>query len=196
MSSGELFLRVLSALSPMVPGILAVLAATVAAMLVLQVLCRTTWVQDANFRLAGLFFGMTAKSGLRLGCSWTKMIFVLVFIISFRKLALINYFMILLPGLVLALSESGANKKIAGLLWLVLQTLGLLAANLICGYVLDFSAGLVFVLVYVAMGLFLGFFSVFLFLNELSTISNERDVDVRRVWGEEYEGPTGDEDEF
>ncbi len=195
MSGGEVLVRLLAGLSPMVPSILAVLVLTVLALVVLLLTCHNSWVQDGNFRVAGLFFGMTAKGGLRLSCAWLKLIFLLVFIVGFQKLELLNYFMVLVPGLILALSDSSGKKILSGLAWLALQIAGLLATNLICGYIREFSAGIVFLLVYIAMGLFLAFFSIFLFLNELSDISGARDIDPRSVWNEEDERELRDEEQ-
>ncbi|MBS6398146.1 MAG: hypothetical protein KH452_13530 [Clostridiales bacterium] len=182
MSITELLFRLLAALRPMLPGMIAAVAATLAALVILYVLCRTAWVPDKGFRLAGLFFGLDGRGAVQLACAWLKLIFLIVFVVGFQKLELLNYLMLLLPGLVLALSDRGVSRQGGSLLWLLLQMVGLVSANLICGYIRDMSGGLGFILLYVAMGLFLILFSVYLFLNDLAGISEGRDVDARQIW--------------
>jgi len=182
MSPIELLLRTLRILRPILPGLAAVLAATLAAMTGLYLLCRDVWVQDKRFRLAGLFFGLSRRGCLCLACSWIKLIFLFVFVLGFQKLSLLHYLMVLFPGAILALAGSGARKRAGALLWLGLQLEGLLCANLICGYILDLNAGIGFLLVYGAMGVFLLLFSVYLFLTELAAISGQRDLDAKKFW--------------
>ena len=79
--------------------------------------------------------------------------------------------------------EKKAARAMANLLWAMLDLLGLLSANLVCGYVLDMDGGMGFVLLYVAMGLFLALFNIYLFLNELDYISDQRSVDPEQIWG-------------
>ena len=71
--------------------------------------------------------------------------------------------------------------------WLLLQFAGLLSVNLICGYIRDMAGGVGFVLLYLVMGLFLALFSVYLFLNEVNTISVQRDVDAEQIWSQSAE---------
>lgn len=187
----EFLLRVLSALRPMLPGLLAAGLATLLALIVLFFLCRNAWLPDSRFRLAGLFFGLDRRGRIRLACAWVKLIFSLVFVVGFQRL-LLQYLMFLLPGALLALSDAGLQKKASSLFWLTLQTVGLLSTNLICGYIQEMGMDVGFFLVYMAMGLFLILFSAYLFLNELAAISIQRDVDARRIWGGEDEGESAE----
>ena len=49
------------------------------------------------------------------------------------------------------------------------------------------AGGVGFVLLYLVMGLFLALFSVYLFLNEVNTISVQRDVDAEQIWSQSAE---------
>ncbi len=187
MNISELILRTLAELEPMVPGLLCAAGATILLLPLLYLRCRKVWMEDRGFAMAGLFFGLDGVGRLRLSCSWLKLVFLIVFIVGFRKLELLNYLMLLLPGLILALTDDSLTKILGGLLWLCLEAAGLLSANMICGYILDMSGSMGFLMVYVAMGLFLVLFGFYLFLNELSGISVQRDVDAGEVWGEVYE---------
>ena len=67
---------------------------------------------------------------------------------------------------------------------------GLLAVNLICGYIKDMAGGAIFVVLYVIMGLFLAMFSVYLFLVELNTLSSGREVTAEQLAREQQEAHT------
>lgn len=182
MSILELLLRLLWALRPMLSGITAAAAATLLVLPGLLVCCKTTWVRNRSFRIAGLFFGLSGKEILGLTCAWLKLIFVLTFILSFQKLDLLHYWMLFLPGGMAVLCTPTVSRKLSGIFWLVLQSSGLLSVNLVCGYIRDLDGGTGFFLIYVAMGLFLSLFSVYLFLAELGALSAGRSVSARKIW--------------
>ena len=81
-----------------------------------------------------------------------------------------------------ALCAEGVKGRLGSLLWLLLQLAGLVSVNLICGFIRDMAGSGGFILIYVAMGLFLILFSVYLFLNEINSISMQRDVDAEALW--------------
>ena len=182
MSILELLLRVFSELKPILPAMIAAVASTLLALVVLLVCSKNVWLESRRFHLVGLFFGLNGRSSLRLACVWLKLIFLVVFVVGFQKLTLLHYLTFLLPGLIAALCGAGFFGRISSLFWLMLQAVGLISVNLICGYIRDLAGGVGFVLVYVAMGVFLVLFSVYLFLNEVNTISMQRDIDAERVW--------------
>lgn len=166
----------------MLPAITAAAAATLLVLPGLLVCCRTAWLRSRSFRIAGLFFGLTGKEVLGLACGWLKFIFMLTFILGFQQMSLLHYWMLLLPGVLAALCAPSLSRKLSGLFWLMLQTVGLLSVNLVCGYIRELDGGLGFFLVYVAMGLFLTLFSVYLFLMELGALSAGRSVSAKEIW--------------
>ncbi len=187
MSVVEFLLRVLSELKPLLPCMTAAAVLTAIALVFLLLYSRNIWVDSHRFRLAGLFFGLNGRCSLRLACAWLKLIFLLVFVLGFQKLGLLHYLVFLIPGIISALCAGGIGGRISSLLWLVLQGVGLLSVNLICGYIRDLSGTAGFLLIYAAMGLFLILFSVYLFLNEVNSISVQRDVAAPQVWTQDEE---------
>lgn len=187
MSAAELILRTLAQLRPALPALIAAVAATICAGLALTIYVHGAWVQEKRFALAGLFFGMGKRDSVRLSCVWIRLVFTLVFLIGFQKLDLLHYELFLLPGLLFILTEKKLTRAGTDLLWLALDLLGLLSANLVCGYVRDMDGGLGFLLLYIAMALFLVLFNIYLFLNELDHISDQRAVDPERIWGRKAE---------
>ena len=164
MSVVEFLLRVLSELKPLLLCMTTAVALTAAALVFLLLYSRNVWVDSRRFRLAGLFFGMNGRCSLRLACVWLKLIFLLI------------------TGGISALCAEGVKGRLGSLLWLLLQLAGLVSVNLICGFIRDMAGSGGFILIYVAMGLFLILFSVYLFLNELNSISMQRDVDAEALW--------------
>lgn len=187
MSIKEFLLRVFYELKPILPELLAAVILTVLILPVLTMLCKSTWVCDRGFRIGSLFFGLTKREILRLSCAWLKLIFLLTFIISFKKMNLLGYWIFLFPSLLAALYGEGYAKKLGGLLWTALQTAGLLSANLICGYILDMDGSIGFLVVYVAMGMFLFLLGIYLFLLELDGISGARLIEAKKVWSDASE---------
>ena len=82
MSAKELLLRVLLELRPMLPGTAAVVAASLLVLPTLLGCCKTAWVNDPRFRVAGLFFGLTGRDACFLSCAWIKLIVMLGFIVG------------------------------------------------------------------------------------------------------------------
>ncbi len=182
MSIQEFLLRVLWELRPLLPALTSAAALTLLVLPILMTLCRRAWVCDRGFRISGLFFGLSGRESICLACAWLKLIFLLTFLVEFKKLTLLGYWALLFPGLLAALCAGTAAKKLSGLFWTLLQTAGLLSANLICGYILDMDGGVGFILVYVTMGLFLSLFSIYLFLLEVSGVSADRSVAAEQIW--------------
>lgn len=187
MSIIEFLVRILSELRPMLPGMITAVAATLIALVVLLMHSKNVWVEDRRFQLAGLFFGLDGRGSVQLACAWLKLIFLLVFVVGFQKLGLMQYLMLLLPGILGILCGKGLFRGLGDLLWLALQLAGLLSVNLICGFIRDMAGGTGFLMVYLAMGLFLMLFSIYLFLNEVNAISAQRDVDVEKIWSQSAE---------
>lgn len=174
-------LHILAQLHPLVLPVAAVALLTLLAAGVLWLLCRRAWVSDKPFRLLGLFFGLTGRGILRLACAWVKLLSVGVYVAAFQGLEPLHYSMVLLPGLICALADrpSGWAEQ---LFWLSLQSGGLVAVNLLCRFIRNMNGGSIYVLIYTAMGIFLCLFSVYLFLNELTTISRHRKIDPEKTW--------------
>ncbi len=182
MSFGEIAVRVLADIKPLLPGFIAAIVATLIAMIVISILGRHTWVGKRHFPLPSLFFSLDARGTLRIACAWLKLIFLIVFLVSFQKMVLIQYLMILLPGLLLALLAGRLSQIGSGLFWLLLQLMGLFCANMVCGYIRDMAAGIGFILVYIAISVFMALFSVYMFLLDLDSISGSRSIDANQIW--------------
>ena len=182
MSLDEFMQRILLELRPMLPALAASVILTLLVVPALMKLCRGTWVRTRGFRISGLFFGLDARDVIGLACAWLRLIFILVFIVGFQKLVLLSYWMFILPGAIGVLCAKAVSKKLSRLLWLFLQTAGLLSVNLICGYIRDMDGGTGFFVIYVTMGIFLALFSIYISLMEAGEISDGRGIDAGKTW--------------
>lgn len=185
MTNQEFALRVLYALLDLVPVLAVGLAATVLAVVCLNVLGAKAWIRDRGFAVMGLFFGLDLRGRFRLASIWLRLVFVCYFLAAFRGMSTLHYWAVVVPGLLGAFLDVGLRKWVENLFWLGIQLLGLLSANMICRFVVDMAGGPVFLMIYIAIALFLVLLSVYLFLQELGSLSDHRKVDPREVWARE-----------
>lgn len=174
MTVEEFLIRMLAAIKPMAPAAITVLAVTTALTVMLAIQARGMWVNHPHFRRLGLFFALSKNECLRLACAWIKLLLLIVYILSFRKMDGMDYILFLTPALVYALSVREPLLIPGRLLWIVLETIGLLSANLVCGYYHDMRGEPVFLIVYVVMAIFMLLFGCYLFLTEIDDISEGR----------------------
>ena len=111
---------------------------------------------------------------MRLGAAWVKLCLLLISLAAFQKLTLSHYLLLALPGLLYAIEPEAPLRTPINLLGSVMALAGLLAANIVCGYIQDLRPGAGFVVVYVFMSLFLTLYGIYLFLNELNDLSMGR----------------------
>lgn len=187
MTLQEFLLRVLYAMEALVPVLITGLVATVLMLTLLYFVSRDAWLQDRRFPIAGVLFGISGVGRFHLACVWLKLVFVAYFLVAFQIMSTMHYWIVIVPGLLASILEQGIWKKLQGLFWLVIQLIGLFSANMICRFILQMSGGIIFVLIYIAIALFLALLSLYLFLTELLSLSDRRDVDPRSVWSQEPE---------
>ncbi len=182
MSVGEVLVRILAELKPLLPSVITVVVATVLAMVYLYISGRHAWLKSKRFSLAGLFFGLDTRGIIGLSCAWLKLLLPVVYIFSFRELTVIQYLSIIVPGVILAACTGRLTKVLASLANLLLEMVGIVSASLICRYMTELRSGVVFTIIYIAIGIFLVLFAVYLFMQDLERISATRKVDAAQIW--------------
>ncbi len=183
MGPGELIIRVFSQLKPLLPSVVAVVIVTVLTMIYLYLVGRFAWLKSKKFSLASIFFGLDGIGVVHISCAWLRLLFPIIFIISFQKLVLIQYMMIIIPGLMMVFFSGSLSGALSSLFNLVLELAGIVSASLICGYITEMHAGTGFKLIYAAIGIFMILFGIYLFLQDLDRISISRKVDADHIWG-------------
>ncbi len=182
MTFGELMLRVFDQVRPLLPYMIAVIAATAAVLPVLLWLARGVWVSDERFRWMGMFFGMKKPDCVRLACAWIKLVLLISLLAAFKPMEIAHYLLFIIPGVVYALSTRELIRIPGRLIWVGLELVALLCCNLICGYIHDVDAGTGFTVVYVLMSILAALFGIYLFLTELNDISAGRSTDIENEW--------------
>lgn len=184
MSTLELLIWSVSRLKAMLPGVITAGVLTLGILIAMTVFSYGIWIQNKGFTVAGFFFGLNARGRLQVSCAWLKLVFTIVFLVSFQKMEAVNYMMLAIPGLLLVFTMKKTQILIS-LLWLLLQLAGILSSNTVCGYIREVYSGVTLVLVYIAMALFLTVFAIYMFLTEIEIISERRRVNPRKIWGGE-----------
>ncbi len=178
----EILLRVLAQVQPFLPYMAAVAAVTVAALPVLLHSGRDVWVDDKHFGWMSFFMGLSFGDCLRCACALIKLVLLLSYLVGFRKLGVLHYFMLAVPGVIYAVSLKSPLRIPGRLLWLVLEAAALTITNVICGYIRDMGAGVLFWLLYILMAVFTALFGVYIFLTEVDDISAGRSADFEKKW--------------
>lgn len=178
MTIQEFLLRMLIFVQPSIPAVLAVLLVTMVVAAVLLVRVRGLWADQKRFRWLGIFYELGTRDRLCLACSWLRLMFLLVLLVQFKKLDALSFLLFLVPALVCVLTTGKGKKIPSKLLWLAAEMVALLSSNLVCGFYHDMQGGIGFVSIYVLMALFTSLFGIYLFLMDLSDISEGRSAGI------------------
>lgn len=174
MTLQEFALRILAAIRPLIPYLVAAAAATLGALVILLAFSRDIWTRKGRFSWLSLFFDLGRGDTLRLSCVWLKLVLAVLYLLAFQKLTNVHYLLFLMPGLVWCLDPKALLRLPGRLMWLVLELAGLLSANLICGYIRDVDGSPWYWAAYVLLSIFVIQFALYLFLTEAQEVSSER----------------------
>lgn len=178
MTVREFLLRMLVAVQPVLPSVLAVLLITIAAAAVLLVQAKNLWINQKQFRWLGIFYELSAGDRVCLACSWLRLMLLLALLVQFRKLDVIGCVLFLVPALLCVLTTKKLKKIPSKLLWLAAEIVALLSSNLVCGFYHDVQAYAGYIAIYVFMALFTALLGIYLFLMDLSDISEGRSAHI------------------
>lgn len=178
MTIQEFLLRMLIFVQPSIPSVLAVLLITMMVAAVLFVRAGGLWTDQKGFRWLGIFYELGVRDRLCLACSWLRLTFLLVLLVRFKTLDALSFFLFFVPALLCVLMTRKVKKIPGKLLWLAAEAVALLSSNLVCGFYHDMQGGIGFVSIYVLMALFTSLLGVYLFLMDLSDISEGRSAAI------------------
>ena len=178
MTVQEILMRMLSFVRQSIPAAMIVVDVTMVMLVVAVIQTRGLWVNQKRFKWLGLLFCLKGRECVRLACAWIKFVIVLAFLALFENMNAAAYLMVAVPGLIYALEFAKPRRIPARLMWLLLELLGLMSTNLICGFYRDTGASLGFIIIYIVMAVFMALFACYLFLTELQEISQGRSADI------------------
>lgn len=178
MTIQEFLLRMLAAIQPVLPAVLGILLVTMIVTAVLFVQVKGLWVDQKRFRWLGVFYGLDTRGLICLSCSWLKLMLLLALLVQFQKLDVSRCILFLIPALLYIMAAAGGRKVFGKLLWLAAEVVALVSTNLVCGFYHDVQRSAVFIAIYVFMALFTALLGIYLFLMELSDISEGRSANI------------------
>jgi len=177
MTVQEFCLRLLDAVQPSIPAAMIALGLSLLAILTVVVQTHGLWVNQRRFQWLGILYGLSRWACIRLACCWVKLLLLLAYLVLFQSMSAADYLLVAVPGLICTVNVRAPLRIPVRILWLALEMLGLMSVNLVCGFYRDMDAGLIFLLIYVVMAIFMALFAWYLFMTELQEISQGRSAD-------------------
>jgi len=195
MNLGGIYLQIITKMEPVIPVMLFCLGVTIIIVGVLFIAARTVWVDEARFRLLGIFYGLNGYDCYRLSLSWVRLLMTVFFVVAFRSLDLDSnlahilrspqFSAYLLVGILYVVDFKRPKMIVKNLLWFLAVSCGLFATSIICGYMQSLAGVSIGVtLIYISMSIFMCLFALYLFLMEIETISKDRKIDSEKEYEE------------
>ena len=182
MSAWEAIVRVLAQMEPLVPYMLYAVAATIIVLPFLLLSARGLWIDRPAFRRIGMFLGLRGWDCVRLAGAWVKLLLLLAYLASFRRLDIAQYLLFLIAGTAFVISASDHARIPGRVLWLALEFIALLSCGMLGGYIHDVNGAAIYRAAYWMMAIFTALFGVYLFLTELNDISTGRRTELGCEW--------------
>lgn len=187
MNIREFFVRTVMLLRPLTVGMIVAIVATVVAFALLYWQCCKAQITEKRHRFVGIFFGLKGIGTLQLACSWLKLIFTVVALLTFSNLAPVQYLAIILPGVIYIVFGRGVFKRLVDLVWLALQTITVFGTNVVWSYYHNIVSSASMLIMFIALALFALLFALYQFWTEIAEISLRRDVQPDKVWAVDEE---------
>lgn len=175
MSTNDILLLNMYAVKPLIPCLLALLIASVAAFAIILVKSRGMWFGSKNFALS-LFSELRSVLAIKLACAWIKCVTVCFFLLSFTQLTGVHYIFVLTPCIIILLLNASLVEWVTHLVSIAIQIIGLFAANILCSYIIQFEMKLAYIFLYVLIAIVLSLYSVYIFISEIDFISARRSI--------------------
>ncbi|GEM_PF-4222899 len=168
-------IRIFASIEPAVPQVIVCFAATAVALIALMTFGDMIWINQKRFKLYGIFYGLSTYDCLRLAVSWIRLILTISIVAMFRELATIHYIVYAIEGIIFVCDIKRPSRIFINLVWFILQFLGIVATSLLCDYIKSMMYVSVSIwVIYIFLSLFLVIFSIFIFLNEIDQVSQDR----------------------
>ncbi len=171
-------LQVFAQTEPLLPCVYAVVIATAVLMIPLSILGGRTWVNQAGFGWLSVFYDMRVADVARLSCAWIRMVIVIVMLAMVTPLVLAQYLLFIFCVIVHMLLSIRFVDFLNMAFWAMLQMMGLVSTSLICGYMQLIIVPNTFWFLYGLLCVFMGVFSLYLFLMEVNTVSLRRSANI------------------
>lgn len=168
------------AIKPLLPCIFVIVVATVAMFSFILIKSKGIWFGKKNFEQFGLFVELHSSLALKLACLWIKLIVVCYYLLSFTQLEVIHYIFLIVPCIIILIFSFSVMEFITHFFGIVIQFIGVLAANILCSYIMQFEMKISYVFIYVLIAMILILYSVYIFITEVDFVSARRSVKIEK----------------
>ena len=174
MSKSVFLMRAWASMTEIVPAVLVAAGLAVLWLFVVLLLARNLKMDSGRFKCIAVFYGLSFKDCLAVAASFCRCVFAAYFLLSYTDLALIHYAAIVVFGIMYLIFGGALRRKLAGVLWILAELLIMFSAGMVKNYINLFGETALFVGVYWAISAFLTIFALFVFLNELNDVGQNR----------------------
>lgn len=178
MNISDIIIINLYAIKSLVPCILFVTICTTAAFLFIWSRSRGMWFGKKSFERYSLFVELNSMLAIKLACSWIKLLTISFYLVCFAALEPIHYVFLMVPCVAILVMNTSMFDGVTHLVAIVIQLVGILAANILCSYINQFGIHFFYISIYVLMAMVVELYSIYIFITELDLISNRRNVKV------------------
>lgn len=167
-------------IKPLLPCIFVILASTITMFAWIIVKSKGIWFGKKNFEQFGLFIELHSGLALKLACLWIKLITVCFYLLSFSQLETIHYIFLLVPCVMIVILSFSVMEFITHFIGIVIQFIGVIAANILCSYIMQFEMKVNYILIYVLIAVILILYSLYIFITEVDFVSARRRVKIEK----------------
>lgn len=164
----------------MVPCILFITVCTTAAFAWIIVGSRGMWFGKKSFERYSIFVELNAALAIKMACAWVKLLTITFYLVFFAALESIHYIFLFVPCVAMLLINRNIFDSAANLISILIQLIGVLAANILCSYINQFGVQFFYISIYVLMAAIIELYSIYVFITELDMISNRRNVKIEK----------------
>jgi len=174
MKAYEFIIRFLNSISPLSYVLIVCAIITFAMAVLLLIFSRNMWITNKKFKYFSIFFSLGPVQKWRLAACWMKFLVLIIYVVTFQKLQANHFAVFVILAIISVLSKRGILKLLSNIISNAVEGFGLYAINMICAYIYDAGSNAVYIAIYIAASLFIIVYGIYIFLNELNDISEER----------------------
>lgn len=180
MSIADILLLNFYAIKPLVPCVLVILIATTLLFFGILGKSKGLWFNKKSFDYFGIFMELNSALAVKLACVWIKLLIICFYVIAFTSLEAIHYVFLFVPCIGILLINFNVVEAFTHVVSIMIQLVGVLAANILCGYIREFELKATYVSIYVLIAILVIVYSIYIFITELDLVSSRRSIKIEK----------------
>ena len=142
---------------------------------------RGLWFNKKNFNYYSIFVELNPTLAVKLACVWIKLLIIVFYMIGFRQLEAIHYIFLLIPCIGILLINVNIVEVFTHAVSMVVQIIGILAANILCSYIRTFELKVTYLVIYILIAILIILYSVYIFFTEIDLVSSRRSIKLEKI---------------